>query len=148
MSVLAQVHPAPRTHASAAFRASAEVSWAGDRSCRLRAACPREGIGAAQRAGQSVPVGHVPDQVRRVGCGHPGRGDDRHRVGRRAEPGLGCPDHRDTELGVRMPAQAGPPGGVPSTISRPSTQLESSRTVRSGRISRTQNSPSRQGGTT
>ena len=97
---------------------------------------PREGIGAAQRVGQPVQAGHVPDQVRRVGCGHPGRGDDRHRVGRRAEPGIGCPDHRDAELGVRMPAQAGPACGGPSTISRPSTPLRSSRTARSGGISR------------
>jgi len=52
-------------------------------------------------------------QVRRVGCGHPGRGDDRHRVDRRAEPGLGYPDYRDAGLGVRMRAQAGPTAGVP-----------------------------------
>jgi len=33
-------------------------------------------------------------------------------VGRGAEPGLGYPDHRDAELGVRTGAQAGAPGGV------------------------------------
>jgi hypothetical protein len=85
-------------------------------------ACAREGIGAARRVGQPVPAGHPPDQVRRVGCGHPGRGDeqrasrgsahDRYRVGRRTEPGLGHPDHRDAELGVRTRAQAGPAAGV------------------------------------
>ena len=76
--------------------------------------CAREGVGAAQCVGQPVPAGHAPDQVRRVSPGHPGRGDeqrasrgsaqDRHRVGRRAEPGFGHPDHRDAELGVRMPS--------------------------------------------
>jgi hypothetical protein len=66
----------PAMLARAAFRASAEVSWAGDRSCRLRAAWLCEGIGAAQRVGQPVQVGHVPDQVRRVGRGHPGTSDD------------------------------------------------------------------------
>jgi hypothetical protein len=81
--------------------------------------CPREGIGAAQCVRQPVPAGHPPDQVRCVGRGHPGGGDeqracrgsaqDRHRVGSRAEPGLGHPDHRDVELGVRTRAQAGPP---------------------------------------
>ena len=30
----------------------------------------------AERVGPPVPVGHAPDQVRRVGCGHPGRGDN------------------------------------------------------------------------
>jgi hypothetical protein len=69
-----------------------------------------------------VPVGHAPDQVRRVGAGHPGRRDeqgayrgsapDRRRVGSRAEPGLGHPDHRDAELGVRMCAQAGSAAGI------------------------------------
>jgi hypothetical protein len=33
-------------------------------------------------------------------------------VGCRTEPGLGHPDHRDAELGVRMCAQAGPAGRV------------------------------------
>jgi hypothetical protein len=33
-------------------------------------------------------------------------------VGGRGEPGLGDPDHRDAELGVRMRAQAGPAAGV------------------------------------
>jgi hypothetical protein len=74
--------------------------------------CPCEGVGAARCVGQPVPAGHAPDQVRRVGCGHPGRGDEqrasrgsahrRHRVGSGAEPGLGHPGHRDAELGVRM----------------------------------------------
>ena len=36
----------------------------------------------------------------------------RYRVGSGAEPGLGHPDHRDAELGVRMRAQAGPAAGV------------------------------------
>jgi hypothetical protein len=84
----------------------------------VRTACSREGIGAAECVGQPVPAGHAPDQIRRISAGHPGRGDeqrasrgsahDRHRVGRGAEPGLGHPDHRDAELGVRMRAQAGP----------------------------------------
>ena len=84
--------------------------------------CSREMVGAAQCVGQPVPAGHAPDQAGRVGCGHPGRGDeqrahrgsarDRDRVGSRAEPGLGDPDHRDAELGVRMRAQAGPAAGV------------------------------------
>jgi hypothetical protein len=41
-----------------------------------------------------------------------GSAHDRHRVGSRAEPGLGHPDHRDAELGVRMCAQAGPAAGI------------------------------------
>jgi hypothetical protein len=43
---------------------------------------------------------------------HRGSAQDRHRVGRRAEPGLDHPDHRDAELGVRLRAQAGPAAGV------------------------------------
>ena len=63
-----------------------------------------------------------PDQVRHVVAGHPGCSDeqgpyrrsarDRHCVGGRAEPGLGDPDHREAELGVRVRAQAGPAAGV------------------------------------
>jgi hypothetical protein len=34
---------------------------------------PCEGIGTTQGVGQPVPAGHPPDQVCRVGCGHPGR---------------------------------------------------------------------------
>ena len=96
---------------------------AGGRSWWLRGwPCPGEGVGAAQGVGQPVPAGHAPDQVRCVGCGHPGRGDeqrayggsaqDRHRVGRGAELGLGHADHRDAELGVHVRAEAGPAAGV------------------------------------
>jgi hypothetical protein len=84
--------------------------------------CPCEGIGAAQCVGQPVPAGHPPDQFRRVGGGHPGRGDeqrahrgsayDRDRVGSGAERGLGHSDHRDAELGVRTRTQAGPAAGI------------------------------------
>lgn len=82
----------------AAFGASAwSVGVAGGhRGGRI---CLREGVGAAQFIGRPVPAGHVPDQVRRVGRGHPGGGDeqracrgsahDRHRVGGRMEPGPG-----------------------------------------------------------
>jgi hypothetical protein len=63
-----------RMHASAAFRASA----LGHGGCGR--ACAREGIGAAQCVGQPVPAGHAPDQVRHVGCGHPGRGDEHGRT--------------------------------------------------------------------
>jgi hypothetical protein len=83
----------------------------------FRRTCSREGVGAAQRVGQPVPAGHAPDQPRRVGCGHPGGGDeqrayrgsaqDRHRVGSGAEPGGGHPAHRDAGLGVRMRTRAG-----------------------------------------
>ena len=55
-------------------------------------------------------------------CGHPGRSDkqrahrgsaqDRYCVGSHAEPGLGHPDHREAELGVRMRTQAGQAAGV------------------------------------
>ena len=95
--------------ASAAFRASAwSVGLAGGHGGgRI---CPREGVGAAQCIGRPVPAGHVPDQVRRVGRGHPGGGDeqrayrgsahDRYRVGGRMEPGPGHAGHRDAELGV------------------------------------------------
>ena len=112
-------------------------------------ACPRKGIGAAQGVGQPVAPGHAPDQIRRVGAGYPGRSDeqrayrgsahDRHRVGSRAEPGLGHPDHRDAELGVRMRTQAGSAAGVQIGIaidhSRPRL-LRPSRTARSGGSSR------------
>ena len=91
-------------------------------------ACPCEGIGAAQCAGQPVPAGDAPDQGGCVGAGHPGRGDeqraargsahDRHPAGRGAEPGLGHLDHRDAGLGVRMAAQAGPGRWGPGRRSR------------------------------
>jgi len=74
----------------------------------------------AQRVGQPVPAGHMPDQVRGVDAGHPGGSDeqrartdsahDRHRVGSGAEPGLGYSDHRDAELGVRSRAHSACPG--------------------------------------
>jgi hypothetical protein len=76
------------------------------------------GAGAAQRAGQPVPACHAPGQVRGVGGGHPGRGDEqrthrgsplnRHRAGSRAEPGRGHPGHRDAGLGVDVGAESGP----------------------------------------
>ena len=89
--------------------------------CGCRRACSSQGVGAAQCVRQPVPAGHAPDQVRRVGCRHPGGSDEQrahrgsahdwHRVGSRAEPGLGHPDHWDAEFGVRMDTQAGPPAG-------------------------------------
>ena len=94
--------PGRDTKATAAYRAAAQVSRAGGRSWWLRVGLPGEGVSAARRAGQPVPAGHAPDQVRGVGCGHPGGRDEqrarrgsargRHRVGRGAEPGLGHPE--------------------------------------------------------
>jgi hypothetical protein len=65
--------------------------------------------GAVRRA--AVSIGHAPGQVRRVGCGHPDRGDEqqarrgsahyRHRLGSGAKPGLGRSEHYDAGLGVR-----------------------------------------------
>ena len=90
------------------------------------------GIGATQYVGQPVSAGHAPDQVRGVGGGHPGRGDeqwahrrsahDRHRVGHRTEPGLGHPDYRDAERGVRMRAQAAPAARIPVGIDHQQAQ--------------------------
>ena len=58
-----------------AFRASAwSVGLAGGHGGgRI---CAREGVGAAQCIGRPVPAGHVPHQVRCVGCGYPGGGDE------------------------------------------------------------------------
>jgi hypothetical protein len=76
--------------AHAAFRASAwSVGLAGGHGGgRIWL---REGVGAAQCIGRPVPAGHVAHEVRCVGCGHPGGGDEqracrgsargRHRVG-------------------------------------------------------------------
>jgi len=116
-------HAVPRMRAHAAFRASAwSVGLAGGHGGgRI---CLREGVGAAQCIGRPVPAGHVPDQVRRVGCGHPGGGDeqrayrgsahDRHRVGGRMEPGPGHAGHRDAELGVSLGLLARALTGIPA----------------------------------
>jgi len=115
-------------------------SQAGGRSLWLRA-YRREHVGAAQRVGQPVPVGHVPDQGRPVVTGHPGRGDeqrapggstqDRHDVGSRAEPGLGDPDqspgrrtrcaHRAPRLGLplRPDRRSRPRSAGPASSDRP-----------------------------
>jgi hypothetical protein len=58
---------------SACLRGSAGLAIG---HCGRGRVCPREGVGAAESVGQPVPAGHAPDQVRRVGCGHPGRGDE------------------------------------------------------------------------
>ena len=116
------------------------------------------GVGAAQRAGQPVPACHAPGQVRGVGGGHPGLGDEQraHRgipaepapVGRRAEPGRGHPGHRDAGLGVDMGPRPGRRSGsrsaYPPAASRPGP-LRPARTARCGGGSRRQNTPGRQG---
>jgi hypothetical protein len=63
---------------------------------RTRSAASARGIPAA-----------VTNSGRPEDPGTTGRG-----VGRGAEPGLGHPDDRDAELGVRVRAQAGPAGRV------------------------------------
>ena len=55
---------------------------------RLGKAGGCEGVGAAKGIGQTVPAGHVPDEVGGVGPGHPG-GCDVQRTGR------GSAEHRD-----------------------------------------------------
>lgn len=106
----------------ATFRASAwsVVLAGGHGGGRI---CAREGVGAAQCIGRPVPAGHVP-QVRRVGRGRPGGGDDqrayrgaahdRHRAGRRMEPGLGHAGYRDAGLGVLLGLLARALTGMPA----------------------------------
>jgi hypothetical protein len=50
-------------------------------------------------------------------------------VGRGAEPGLGHPDHRDAERGVRMRAQAGPAAGVQVGVAVDHQQAQPARIV-------------------
>ena len=101
--------------------------------------CPRESIGATQCIGQPAPSGHAPDQLRGVDCGHPGCTDeqrasrgsvkDRHRVGGRAQPGLGDPDHWNAEIGVRMRSPAGPTTGVQVGVAVGHQQAQPGQTV-------------------
>ena len=75
---------------------------------------PREGIGAAQCVGHPVLAAMRRTRSAASGAGIPAavtnseRPEDPpptgHRVGSRAEPGLGHPDHPDAELGVRGPS--------------------------------------------
>jgi hypothetical protein len=84
------------------------VSCAGFGQERRRTPKPEEGVKAVLTC---TVTRHFA-----LGCGHPGRGDEqrahrgsplnRHRVGSRAEPGLGHPDHRHAELGVHMGTEA------------------------------------------
>jgi hypothetical protein len=81
-----------------------------------------QSVSPAQRVGQPVPAGHLPDEVGGVGAGHPGggdvqrpgRGSAQHRdgVGGGAERRLGHADHRDAELLAGPGAQAGPAAGI------------------------------------
>ena len=123
--------------------------------------CSREGTGcAAQRAGQPVPAGHAPDEVRRVARGIPaavtnnGRAEDPRATGTAwvavrnldlttpitgmPNPACACAPRPGRPLGSRS--------GVAAGTSRPSP-LRSSRTARSGGSSRRRFSPGRQGGT-
>ena len=63
--------------------------------CRTRSAASAAGIPAAVTNNGRAEEPH-----------------DRHRVGSRAEPGLGPPNHRDAELGMRMRTQARPAAGL------------------------------------
>ena len=62
--------------------------------------------------GAAVLVFRDPDNIQLELFAGPPFAQDRHRVGSRAEPGLGHPDHREAELGVRTRTQAGRPAGV------------------------------------
>ena len=97
--------------------------WAGlVHQGRLGQTAASQGVSPAQRVGQPVPAGHVPDEVGGVGAGHPGggdvqrpgRGSAQHRdgVGGGAEGCLGHADHRNAELLARPGAQPGPAVGV------------------------------------
>jgi hypothetical protein len=44
-------------------------------SRRLRQAVAGQDVGSAQRIGQPVPAGHLPDKAGSVGAGHPDGGD-------------------------------------------------------------------------
>lgn len=57
------------------------------------------------------------------------RRDDRHRVGSGAEPGLGRPDHRDAERGVRVRAQAGTAAGIQVGAAIDDQQAQPAQTV-------------------
>ena len=78
--------------AGVSARRSASGSGYRSASCRTRSGAAARGIPAA------LTNNGRPEDPRRAG----------RRVGRRAEPGRGRPDHRDAESGVCTRAQAGP----------------------------------------
>jgi hypothetical protein len=71
--------PGRRRSRRSGYAQVAAISAVMDKACsasrRLGQAVAGQGVGPAQRVGQPVPAGHLPDKAGGVGAGHPGGGD-------------------------------------------------------------------------